>query len=245
MRVFGLIIHSLLASAFLLAFSRPGLAADDLDTLGNLAQAEFRQLSEDLSSALSYKGLVPAKPLGWGGFDIGLTVIATDLENSELFDRASSDDLPSTLVLPRLDFHVGLPGRVDLSTFVSKASGTTIELVGYAVSYALLKGGITKPALNLRATYTKLDGVDDLEISTRGLELSISKGFTVFTPYAGIGRIETDSEPAPSTGLVDEEFSENKLFAGFGLKAGLFNFVLEGDKTGDTTSYSIKLGARF
>lgn len=245
MRFPRFVVFSSLASVLILLFPRAGLAADDLDNLGSLSQAEFRLLSEDLSAALSYKDLVPAKPLGLGGFDMGLGIIATNLENSELFDRASSDDLSGTVVLPRLDFYFGLPRHVDLSAFVSQAAGTTMKLAGYAVSYAPLEGGLFKPAVAIRATYTKLDGVDDLEISTRSLEVAISKGFANFTPYAGVGRVETDSNPAASTGLLDEQFSQDKVFAGFSLKSGVFNFVLEGDQTGDTTSYSIKLGARF
>ena len=60
-------------------FAGPATAADNIDQVNQLLQTEFRQLSEDLGSALSYKALTPAAPLGISGFDIGVEVTATKL----------------------------------------------------------------------------------------------------------------------------------------------------------------------
>ncbi len=79
MKPFKFVLASVIAAGMLTS-ARPGLA-DDIDQLANLAQAEFERLSEDLSSALSYKAIIPATPLGWTGFDIGFELTATDLHN--------------------------------------------------------------------------------------------------------------------------------------------------------------------
>ena len=92
---------------------------------------------------------------------------------------------------------------------------------------------------------TKLRGVDQLELDTRGLDLSISKGFAVFTPYAGIGQVWVESDPRGVAGLQKEEFKLGKAFIGLGFKLALFNINLEADKTGDVEGYSVKLGLRF
>ena len=54
----------------LCSFAQPSLAANNITTLNMLSQAEFRILSEDMGSALSYKPITPAKPLGRTLFNV-------------------------------------------------------------------------------------------------------------------------------------------------------------------------------
>ena len=100
------------------------------------------------------------------------------------------------------------------------------------------------PAVAVRGSYSKLQGVSSLDFNTKGVDISISKGFTLLTPYAGIGKVWVDSTPAEGYGLVNESFSDNKIFAGVNLNFGLVNIAVETDKTGDATSYSVKFGWR-
>jgi hypothetical protein len=53
------------------------------------------------------------------------------------------------------------------------------------------------------------------------------------------------STPDASTGLVKEDFDLNKVFVGVNMNLVLLNIAVEGDKTGDATSYGIKFGWRF
>jgi hypothetical protein len=235
-----------LAAAVLLAVA-PLAQADDIDlTLLLGAQTDFRLLSEDLGAALSYKPVAPAEPLGLLGFDFGIEATVTNLENNEIFQRATgSSDTPSDVIVPKVHVHKGLPLRINVDAFYSSVPDTNIELVGGAIGFALLKGGVTMPALTLRATATKVTGVDQLDFDTQGVELTISKGFAFVTPYAGIGRVEVTSEPKGVPLLTKEEFSLDKAYAGVNINMGLANLALEGDKTGEATSYSAKFGFRF
>jgi len=58
------------------------------------------------------------------------------------------------------------------------------------------------PAIGVRGSLTKLSGVDQLSLDTRGLDLSISKGFALLTPYAGIGRVWSTAIPKASRSCV-------------------------------------------
>ncbi len=237
----------ILATIVLATSSITAMAANNLDSLQFLGQSDFRLLSEDLGSALSYKALAPAEPLGITGIDVGVEVTATSLQHSNLFDRACSGCGLSTMPLAKLHFDKGLPFNFDIGGFYSAVPNSNIKLMGAELRYALIAGGIAMPAVAIRGTYTKLGGVDQLDFSTRGLELTTSKGFAMFTPYAGIGRIWSTSNPnlpAPYT-LSQESFSQNKVFIGGNLNLGLVNFALEGDKTGDATSYGLKMGFRW
>jgi hypothetical protein len=77
-----------------LALVVPALPAGaaDFPHIGDLVQEEFRELSRDLGSAFSYKGVTPATPLGLTGFDVGIEVSQTRFENSRLFALAGAGD---------------------------------------------------------------------------------------------------------------------------------------------------------
>jgi len=219
--------------------------ADDINNINALAQTEFRQLSEDLGAATSYKAVIPAASLGIMGFDVGFEVSATKLQNPQAWDHASSGTASDTVYLPKLQVHKGLPLGFDVGAFYASAPKTNISLWGAEVRYALLEGGAATPALGLRGTYSKLSGVSQLDFNTKGLELEISKGFLNFTPYAGVGHVWVTSTPVGAPNLAKESFGENKYFIGANLNLAVLNLAIEGDKTGDAKSYSVKLGWRF
>jgi hypothetical protein len=218
--------------------------AQEIDQLQNIVQGQFRLLSEDLGAALSYHAQIPAEPLGITGFDIGVGVTATRMENAAILESVTSDDADTTLYVPTIRLHKGLPAGFDIGLIYAPIPGSNIKYTGGELRYAILKGGVASPALAVRGSITKLSGVDQLAFDTRGLDISISKGFAFLTPYAGIGRVWIESDPR-GTGLQKEEFSLTKVFVGVGVNFALINFNLEADRTGDASSYSLKLGWRF
>ena len=223
------------------AFSIPAFAADDLENLRNLSQVEFGKLSRDLTAATSYKGISPAEPLGIIGFDVGVEVSATKMENSDLWRKAGADD--STLYLPRVHVHKGLPFGIDVGASLAAAPGSDIKLGGAEIKYAFVSGNVAIPAIAVRAAATRLFGVDQLDLNTRSLELTVSKGFLNVTPYAGIGKVWGTLTPKVA-GLRKETPDANKVFAGVNLNLGLANLAAEVDRTGGNQTVSVKLGFR-
>lgn len=239
------------AAVGLLSVSIPATAAD-IDTIFALGgrpdpQRDFRLLSEDLGAALSYKAMSPAEPLGITGFDVAIEVTNTALENPDIFNAVTgSSESIDNLPVPKLHAHKGLPGGVDVGALYTKLDN--ISLIGAELKYAILKGNTALPAVAIRGTYSKLSGVDQLDFETVGGELSVSKGFAMLTPYAGIGQVRVISTPkqqAAAVGLREERFTQDKIFLGLNINLGLVNIGLEGDKTGNATSYGAKLGLRF
>lgn len=223
-------------------------AGSDIDALGNLDQDLFKDLTADLGAALSYKAITPAEPLGSLGFDIGFEVSSTKMETDAL-DKATSGNAPGSLTIPKLHLHKGLPFGFDIGAFYTSVPNSNIGLVGGELRYAIVEGGTLTAAVSIRGTFSRLTGVDELDLTTRGLELSISKGFAFFTPYAGIGTVWIDSETTNdvlnTAGVKDESLTKSKYFLGFNLNLGLMNFTAETEKTGDNTTVSGKLGVRF
>jgi hypothetical protein len=225
-------------------FAQPVWAAS-IDSLGSLAQSEFKLFSEDLGSALSYKAVTPPAPLGMTGFDLGLEVTSTKMQNSALWTTATSGGSAlNSMIVPKLHVFKGLPLNIDVGAFYSSVPTTNIKLYGGELRYAILEGGVALPAVGIRGALTKLSGVSQLDLSTKSLDVSVSKGFAMFTPYAGVGSVWVDSTPN-GVSLTKESFRQNKFYAGGNLNFGITNFALEYDKTGSAPSYSAKLGFRF
>jgi hypothetical protein len=220
--------------------------AANIDNIGGLNQSQFKSFSEDLGSALSYKPVTPAEPLGILGFDLGIEVTDTKLQNPALWTTATNGVFTSdSLILPKIHAFLGLPLNFDVGAFYSEAPNADIKLYGGELRYAIIEGGTATPAVAIRGSLTKMTGVDQLSFDTKGLDVSISKGFAMFTPYAGVGEVWSDSTPNGIPTLTKESFNQNKFYVGCNLNILLMNLDLEYDKTGSDQSYSAKLGVRF
>jgi hypothetical protein len=221
------------------------VCAGDLSGLSNLTQAEFRLMSEDLGAAFSYKPITPTIALGVTGFDIGVAVTATDVsKSSAALAKAANGTSTDTLLVPKLYFAKGLPMGFDVAAFYSTISAINATLVGGELRYALIDGGTATPAVGIRGAFSNLNGSNQLAFNTRSLDVSISKGFTILTPYAGVGQVWVNSTPNVA-GLSNESFTQGKVFAGANLGLGLFSVALEADKTGGVTSWGLKMGFRW
>jgi hypothetical protein len=234
-------------AAIIATASLPAAAAD-LNQIQNLTQDDFHKLTQDLGAALSYKPLTPSEPLKLFGFDLGVAATATKIQNTDIFAKAGANDV-STIVVPQLRFNVGLPFSFDVGVMAGGAPGTDVRLAGGEVKWSFVSGSTVMPAIAVRGSFTKLGGVDQLDFTTKALDVSISKGFAIFTPYGGIGKVWVDSTPkdlpANPNNLSKESLSLNKYFVGLNMNFVFVNVVIEADKTGDDTTYGAKLGFRF
>jgi hypothetical protein len=227
-----------------LALAAPWAQAADVNPV-LLNQAEFRLLSEDMGSVVAFKPMIPSESMGISGFDMGVAISGTKLQNHAIWEKAANgSSIPTTLPVPMLRVHKGLPYDFDIGGSFAKVPSTNIQILGGELRWAFLPGSTVSPALALRASVSAVSGVDNLSLRTAGLDVSISKGFAFLTPYAGAGIVNVKSKP-DVPGLASESFSQSKVFAGLNLNFGLTNLVLETDKTGKATSYGVKLGLRF
>lgn len=242
-----------LAVALLLA-ATPARALDDL-FVRNLAQGQFRDLSAELGLGLAAYQLRPAASLGFPGFDIGAEVTAVDISEDRAYWRLAfqnPNDAPSFLPVPKLHASVGLPLGIDLGALYSKVPSSNISMWGAEAKWSVVRGGLVWPALAVRGAYTSLEGVDELDLSTRSIDASVSKGFGPVTPYVGVGRVWIEAEPrdvaaAPipfGAGLTDEKATEDRVFAGVRLRLLLLSFAAEADWS-RVPAYSFRVNVSF
>jgi hypothetical protein len=116
-------------------------------------------------------------------------------------------------------------------------------MYGGELKWAILKGSLATPAVALRGTYTALTGVDTMDLSTYGADISISKGVGPLTPYAGVGEIWINSSSTVS-GLDDESVSTSHYFVGTKLTFLLLSLAVEADFA-EVPSYGFRVGLGF
>jgi hypothetical protein len=253
---------NLITVLLLLFIASPALAARTDINIDNLNQEDFKSFSRDFGMALSYIPLSPAAPLGdkLPGFDAGVEASYVKLDKSRTYYSKMTDivatttsgagDLPNAIILPRVHVQIGLPIiPIDLGVSYASVPSSDIKLVGYELKYALMSGNIALPAIAVRGAYTKLSGLTALDISTKSLDLSISKGILIFTPYAGAGEVWITSDPHATltalTLLQKEDIRKGKFFVGTKVKIFPFvNLVLEGDFS-NIKEYSARLNINF
>jgi hypothetical protein len=236
-------MRRLIFAGLLLAFTSSAFATDDID-IQKLAQQDFSDLSQDMGAVLSYKSLQGSAPEGITGFDISVNGGWTKVAHASAWDTATGNN--DITGVPFADVRVtkGLPFGFDIGGEYSAVPGSNIKLYGVEGRYAILEGGVAEPAIGIRAAFTHVTGVDNLNFNTKSLGLSISKGFGPFTPYAGVGEVWTNSTPDASTGLQSVSFNNAEVYVGAQLNFGVHLAVEAGRIAGNTT-YSLKFGFGF
>ena len=217
--------------------------AADFPNIGDLAQGEFRAISRDLGAAFAYKGVTPATALGPLGFDVGVEVTETRMENSTLFARAGAGG-QSRLLIPKVHVHKGLFAGFDIGAFVAGAPDIAARLYGAELRYAIFDDGLAMPAIGVRVSGTRASGLGELEVSTAAVDLIASKRFTALTPYVGAGTVRVQSA-ANGTGLARETLNQARVFGGLNVNLLAVNLAFEAEKMGDNVSLSAKVGWRF
>jgi len=223
--------------------------ASDIQFDRTLTQQMFKDFSQEAGASIIYRAIGPAEPLGVTGFDIGVGTTATKIsEDKDYWKKSVKDHNPSSyLVSPRLHVQKGLPFGFDVGLAVGQVLDPSITYAGGEVKYAILKGGALQPALAVRGSYSQTFGVDQLDLKTYGLDLSISKGFGAgvkIIPYGGVGQYWISSKPKNLTAglnLNEENFSKTQVFAGARLQMALFTVTGQVDYI-EVPSFSLRVG---
>jgi hypothetical protein len=236
---------------FLLLWALPA-AASEVSFDRTYTQQNFRDFSEEIGSVLLYRSIGPAVSLGITGFNLGVEMMASDInENKDYWKKAVSDGTPpSYLVNSRISFTKGLPLDFDVGVVLGKILDPDIPYFGAEARYAIVKDRALIPGVTIRGSYSQTFNVDQLDLKTYGLDLSVSKGFGVgikIIPYAGVGVSWVSSKASHlPTGLSldKEEFSKTHGFLGARLEMGILAITAEVDY-GVIPSYNLQLGLAF
>lgn len=224
------------------------LLAKEIQFSSDYTNQMFKDLARDFGVALAFNPMAPAEPLGITGFDISVEATFTEVDqNRDYWKKIFSDkDAWPIIPVPRLHAMKGLPMNIDIGAIYSKIPGSDVQLWGLELKYAILSGTPLTPALAIRGAFSKLEGVDELDINTQQLDISISKGILFLTPYAGVTALRVNaSESSKYVDLDDVHEMIYRAFAGVSITPFPFlNFTVEGS-IGQVRQLGLKFGIRW
>ncbi len=227
----------------------PAFAQDDPDVIFDpaITQAVFDQFSRLAAQAIYHTPVEPARAGNLLRFDIGIAATAVPIDpQASYWLRSVGDDFSVSdhIVVPRLVVSKGI-SIATLSGSYAKVQGSDIQVIGGALDIPIINGGLISPTLAVRGSYSQLQGVEELDLKTYGVELFLSKGFGPITPYAAVGRMRSDA-----TGRIDvpddeveplrDEFDQNRFTVGVRLSMLLPKIVIEATQ-GEERSYAAKV----
>jgi hypothetical protein len=223
--------------------------AGELSNLATLNRGQFTTLVEDFGAATAYKGVTPGNSLGTTGFDVGVEVSQSKIDR-DVFSRAASNSSnplvvrSSNVYVTKVHAYKGLPFGIDLGAFVGQVSQLNATLVGASARYQVIEDGLATPSLALRVAGTRMTGVSELGLNTVSVDAIVSKKLTFITPYAGVGSVRTSGSAKVGT-LGEVKANQSRAFVGLNMNFGISNVAFEGERTGDRSSASAKIGFRF
>lgn len=226
--------------ALVALFISPWVAANDFALQSGAAASDVRQMSEDLAAATSYKALGPAEAFGLIGTGIGAFAGYMATDDEDAWQRASGKRV-GDITTAGLRARKGLPLGIDVSAFYADVIDTDGALFGGALQYALWKGGVATPGVALRLGYSQLTGVDDFDYDTWSVDATVSKGFAMLTPYAGVGYVTGELDPSDAS-IDAERVNNGRFFAGLRLSLGLIDITPEIEQNGDNFVTNLRLG---
>ena len=236
-----------LLALFSLALALPLQSASasniDIDNIISTNQTAYEDFIEEIGLTIAYLPMAPAEPLGIVGFDIGVEVTTADIDQSR-WTAVTSADPPGTVVLPKIHVQKGLPFSIDIGAIYTKIPDSNIAIAGGEIKWAFISGNIALPAVAIRGSYTKLLGVDVLDLETYGADISISKGIAFVTPYAGYGQVWIRSKAKSLVSNLEANLNLPKPFVGVKVSIALINLVVEAD-FGEVPLYTGRINIGF
>ncbi len=181
-------------------------------------------------------------------FDIGVAATGVQVDtNATYWQRAVSKDITvgDYVAVPRLVVTKGLSAAT-VSASYAKVQDTGAQILGGTLDVPIINGGLVKPTLAVRGSYSTLRGVDVYRLNTYGLELFLGKGFGPVTPYGGVGRQRSDARGTiPTTNITLRDKSTiNRYTAGVQFNVLLLRLAVEANQA-EARSYGAKVSFGF
>ncbi|HEY5602030.1 MAG TPA: hypothetical protein VIM41_02880 [Gammaproteobacteria bacterium] len=220
------------------------MAEQSMSQFTTVLDSQFKHYAESLSTSQSYKALSGMDGSDALALDIGFEIATTRLERDSFLKSYTSKTSPDLLRTPKLHISTRHNEGWNAGAFYTSVPDSDIQIYGGELQYLLMPNQRSLlPSLSVRGTYSQMSGVDDLFVTSTGLELSVSKGFQAFTPYAGIGTMWLDGEYELEG--YTSRLTQNKYFLGLQFNLGAFRLSAEAEQSGEESTIRAKSGFRF
>ena len=226
---------------FIAAGGTPLHAQSEFD-FDDISEADFAKFSRVMAQAIYATPVEPASARGLLGFDIGIAVTAVPVDTTATYwQNAVRDDftVSNHLAVPKLVVSKGL-SLATVSASYAKAPDSDISIIGGAIDVPVIRGGIAVPSLTVRGAYSQLQGVENFEAASYGVEVFVAKGFGPVTPYAAAGRMRADTTAARSVAALVHESDVNRFTVGLRISLMIPKIIVEATQA-EERSYAAKI----
>ena len=216
--------------------------ANDFSDIKQLSQDAFLRLAKDLASVTALRALSPGVTLNLLGFDIGVEVGVTKVDDAASWRKAGGG--ATDVVTPRVTVHKGLAAGFDIGASIGTAGGSGLSTIGGILRYQVIEPATLTPGVTLRLTGNREYNNSALSVRSLGADVVVAKPLVVITPYIGVGAVRAQTS-ASGTSLASVSVNRSRLFVGFDTQLMFATVSAEAEKSGGATSVSSKIGFRF
>ena len=222
-------MRTLASSCLLIAVVAAPAWGGGFTLLPGFNTADLADLADAVADGITFPNLGGAAPSGISGFAAQVAVGGPQVDTGSGWWRRGVDSraVAGTFVGLRGIARFALPGHLQLGGQVGQLAGE--RFWGGEVRWELVDGGVISPSVGVRGSYSKLSA-DALAVEMGELQLVVSKGFAVATPYAAIGgrRVQANANfGAPIA--APHEFRRDKFSAAVGVRMALAPLSLMGE----------------
>jgi hypothetical protein len=229
--------------AFFAAFPAQGWEVSRDATL-----EDFQAFHSRFSSGAYFYPRHGAAPLGLVGFEVYADATYDGGFDDEPFnDTAIDGDFTGGfLSVGRIGARKGLPWGIDLGLSYGQALEGDVKLLSAEIQYAILKGGLVKPALSIRVTGSRSMDSEAYDLDQYGAEVYLSKGFAVLTPYVGAGLVYSKGTLDRGSLLpaFEEDETRGVIYGGVTLNLLLPKITVEIEKA-EVVQGAVRVGIGF
>jgi hypothetical protein len=229
-------------------FALPLAAQSDITFDRDITSAEFSKFSRVVAQAIYATPVQPAGSSGLLRFDIGVAANGVSIDkNAAYWTKAVGNDFSvgSYVGVPRLVISKGL-GPASASASYARLGDSDITTWGGSFDIPIIDGGLVKPTIALRGTYSQITGAEVYEQKVYGVEAFIGKGFGPVVPYAGYGRMRSDATGTiPAQGAfpgatLHDQADINRLTTGIRINLVAVKIGVEATQA-EERSYAVKV----
>jgi len=161
------------------------------ETYDPTAHSKFKAFARTIAASLTSVNLMPPETLGHAAFNISAELSVVSLPSRESVFIPMEGGQPSTVLVPSFHVRKGLPFSVELGGRVGWVERSRMMAATGELKWAVNEGFTYLPDIGVRGHVTKLMGVQNLSLTSVGLDAGIGKqfplgGMVTLTPYGGL-----------------------------------------------------------